>query len=264
VQRSRTAVRPAVAFQQLALMPSIGLRALVLLADESTTHSVLPAPQPPLLLLRTDTFHGTGCTWGSRSESTYAHNAFVQCGYTSADLKQPTCIPGAHPANVCVGSGITCPECGKSACPCPAVSLAAGAYVSLKDADRDYFTNKSSEAASASVSYESFRTTLLLFDTTEQERRGLAFRRLTKLTQPWVTENPLFFHLSNTTASGVRQAVDDAVEVGIEMIVQSFGTSWKMEDNSTVYLSAMKEEIDYAHSKGIEYVRRFACAKRAA
>ena len=79
-----------------------------------------------------------------------------------------------------------------------------------------------------------------------------AFRRLTKLTQPWVTENPLFFHLSETTPAGVRKAVDDAVEVGIEMIVQSFGTTWKMEDNGTFYMAAMKHEIDYARSKNVE------------
>lgn len=130
-------------------------------------------------------------------------------------------------------------------------SLPAGAYVSLADADKDYFSNSSASDDSL-MSYESFRTTLLLFDTTEQERRGLAFRRLTKLTQPWVTENPLFFHLSNTTSAGIRQAVDDAVEVGIEMIVQSFGTSWKMEDSDKAYLTAMKQEIDYAHSHGIQ------------
>jgi hypothetical protein len=94
--------------------------------------------------------------------------------------------------------------------------------------------------------------TLLLFDTTEQERRGLAFRRLTKLTQPWVTENPLFFHLTNTSSAGVHQAVDDAVEVGIEMIVQSFGTTWKMEDNTSDYLASMKQEISYAHFNKIE------------
>ena len=69
--------------------------------------------------------------------------------------------------------------------------------------------------------------------------------------------------------------MDDAVEVGIEMIVQSFGTSWKMEDdgalcksfpldacvcrclaNQSVTLSpdmaAMKKEIAYAHSKKVE------------
>lgn len=35
-------------------------------AYETTTHSELSATQPPLLLARTDTSHGTGCTWGSR------------------------------------------------------------------------------------------------------------------------------------------------------------------------------------------------------
>lgn len=36
------------------------------------------------------------------------------------------------------------------------------------------------------------------------------------------------------------------------MIVQSFGTSWKMEDNGTLYMAAMKREIDYARSKSVE------------
>lgn len=39
------------------------------------------------------------------------------------------------------------------------------------------------------------------------------------------------------------------------MIVQSFGTSWKMEDSDKAYLSAMKQEIGYAHSRGIECER---------
>jgi hypothetical protein len=100
--------------------------------------------------------------------------------------------------------------------------------------------------------YDSFRVSLLLLDTTEQERRGLSFRKLTKLTQPWVTENPLFFHLSDTSPIGVRKAVDDAAEVGIEMIVQSFGTSFKMENGSPVYMADLKAEIAYAASKNIE------------
>jgi hypothetical protein len=62
----------------------------------------------------------------------------------------------------------------------------------------------------------------------------------------------LFFHLSETSPAGVRQAVDDAVEVGIEMIVQSFGTTWKMEDNGTLYMAEMKREIAYARSKSVE------------
>ena len=129
---------------------------------------------------------------GTRSESTYAHNRYVECSYTSPGTDATTCIPDAHPADVCPGSGVPCPHCGKSACPCPSVSLAAGAFVSLADASNDYFGNtKASSSVSSSASFESFRSTLLLLDSSDnQERRGLAFRRLTKLTQPWVTENP--------------------------------------------------------------------------
>jgi hypothetical protein len=36
------------------------------------------------------------------------------------------------------------------------------------------------------------------------------------------------------------------------MIVQSFGTTWKMEDNGTLYMAEMKREIAYARSKSVE------------
>jgi hypothetical protein len=129
---------------------------------------------------------------GTRSESTYANNRFVECSYTSPGTDATTCIPDAHPADVCPGSGVPCPHCGQSACTCPAVALAPGAFVSLADASRDFFGNSSITKGSGGgiASFVSFRATLLLLDSTDQERRGLAFRRLTKLTQPWVTENP--------------------------------------------------------------------------
>ena len=64
--------------------------------------------------------------------------------------------------------------------------------MSLADASQDFFGNKNGTKGTGNfaASFESFRATLLLLDSTDQERRGLAFRRLTKLTQPWVTENP--------------------------------------------------------------------------
>ena len=84
-----------------------------------------------------------------------------------------TCIPDAHPADVCPGSGVQCPSCGKSACPCPLVSLRAGAFVSLADADKDFFGNWPDRVGDGIVQYDSFRSTMLLLDSTEQERRGL-------------------------------------------------------------------------------------------
>ena len=93
---------------------------------------------------------------------------------------------------------------------------------------------------------------MLLLDTTERERRGLAYRRLAKLTMPWITENPLFVHLTNTTPAGVRRAVDDAQEVGMEMIIQSFGTTFDMENGNASYVAEIKSQAAYGKERGVE------------
>ena len=67
---------------------------------------------------------------------------------------------------------------------------------------------------------------MLLLDSDEHERRGLTLKRVSLL-----TENPLFFHLTDTSPLGLRLAADDAAAVGIEMLVQSFGTSFEMEND---------------------------------
>ena len=72
---------------------------------------------------------------------------------------------------------------------------------------------------------------MLLLDSDEHERRGLTLKRVSLLTTPWVTENPLYFHLTDTSPLGLRLAADDAAAVGIEMLVQSFGTSFEMEND---------------------------------
>jgi hypothetical protein len=42
------------------------------------------------------------------------------------------------------------------------------------------------------------------------------------------------------------------VEVGFEMLIYSFGSDFNMENASADYIAYIKEQIDYAHSKGIE------------
>ena len=59
-------------------------------------------------------------------------------------------------------------------------------------------------------------------------------RRLTQVLSPWVSENPLFVHATNTSTAGIKAAVDQLSEVGLEMVIQSFGTSFHMEDASPV------------------------------
>ena len=127
--------------------------------------------------------------------------------------------------------------------------IPAGPHVTLRDASSSYFKNATSDAHWA---FDSFTVRLLLLDSTEQERRGLAMRKLTALIEPWATENPLFFHLTDTTAVNVKRVVDQAAEVGLEMIIQSFGTTFQMENTSAEYLARIKAEVAYAKSKGVE------------
>ncbi|MEO1525584.1 MAG: hypothetical protein AAFX06_09110 [Planctomycetota bacterium] len=100
--------------------------------------------------------------------------------------------------------------------------------------------------------FESFRTFELVHDSTDRERRGLALRRMYRVIAPWVTENPLMHHLLNSNPQQVKQAIDQAAEVGFEMIILSFGSGFNMDNEGPEYLATWREVADYAHAKGIE------------
>jgi hypothetical protein len=69
---------------------------------------------------------------------------------------------------------------------------------------------------------------------------------------PQVTENPVFMHLTDATAAGIRSAVDQCAEVGFEMIILSFGSGLKMESTDPVYIENVAKSVAYAHSKGVQ------------
>ena len=73
-------------------------------------------------------------------------------------------------------------------------------------------------------SLDTYRTFELVYDSTERERKGLAVRRMYRAIAPWVTENPLFFHLTRDRPDEVRGGIDQAAEAGFEMVIISFGT----------------------------------------
>ncbi|HOD81632.1 MAG: hypothetical protein BWX88_03274 [Planctomycetes bacterium ADurb.Bin126] len=100
--------------------------------------------------------------------------------------------------------------------------------------------------------FESFRTFELLYDSTDRERRGLALRRMYRTIAPWVTENPLMHHMRIAKPQAVRAAIDQAAEVGFEMIILSFGSGFNMDNEDPAYLAAWKEIADYAHARKIE------------
>jgi hypothetical protein len=98
---------------------------------------------------------------------------------------------------------------------------------------------------------ESFGAFNLLLDSTERERRTLAQRRMYRTIAPWTAENPLMFHKVNSDPKSIRDAIEQAHEVGFEMIIVSFGSGLNLENTDPKYLETYKELAGEARAKGI-------------
>ncbi|MCB9892004.1 MAG: hypothetical protein H6833_10180 [Planctomycetes bacterium] len=102
------------------------------------------------------------------------------------------------------------------------------------------------------ATFETFRTFELVQSSTDRERRGLAYRRMYRTIAPWVTENPLMHHMRTADFDAVRRAIDQAEEVGFEMIILSFGSGFDVENDDPAYVARWKEIATYARERGIE------------
>lgn len=100
--------------------------------------------------------------------------------------------------------------------------------------------------------FETFRTFLLLYDSTERERKGLSLRRMYRTIAPWVTENPLMMHMRTSRPDAVRQAIDQCAEVGFEMLILSFGSGFNIENDDPQYIRQWRDIADYAAQKDVE------------
>jgi hypothetical protein len=100
--------------------------------------------------------------------------------------------------------------------------------------------------------FKSFRTWVLVFDSDDRERQGLAIRRAYRTLAPWCTENPIMMHVRNSETKAFRAAVDQCAAVGFEMIIYTFGSGLEMENTSPAYLARIKADVDYAHGRGLE------------
>ena len=105
---------------------------------------------------------------------------------------------------------------------------------------------------SSGDTFTSHRTFILPYDSYDRERQGLARRRMYRKLAPWTTENPLMMHVRYADWESVKQAVDQAAEVGFEMLILTFGSGFNIENDSPEYLAEMKKYSDYARSKGLE------------
>jgi hypothetical protein len=100
--------------------------------------------------------------------------------------------------------------------------------------------------------FESFRTFLLLPDSQERERRGLALRRMYRTIAPWSAENPILMHVRHSDPEAVKTAIDQCAEVGFEMVIMTFGSGFNAESDDPQYIAGLRELADYAHAKGVE------------
>ncbi len=100
--------------------------------------------------------------------------------------------------------------------------------------------------------FTTFRSYLVVHDSTDRERQGLTIRHVQRTLAPWTTENPIMMHVRKAESTAFRNAVDQCASVGFEMIIYTFGSGLNMENNQPDYLAKIKADVDYAHSKGIE------------
>ena len=103
----------------------------------------------------------------------------------------------------------------------------------------------------AGDSFESCTAFEMLRDATDRERRGLAECKFWRMMAPWTQENPIFMHVRQSDSEAVKQAIDQCAAVGFEMVIMTFGSGFKIENDSASYLQRMKELSDYAAGKGI-------------
>lgn len=105
--------------------------------------------------------------------------------------------------------------------------------------------------AEAGEEAESITAFELLFGAEYYEQRLIEVKTMYRKIAPWCTDNVLFFHLISNSSQAIRKAVDQCAEIGIEMIIQSFGSGVNMESGRKSYLERIKKAYDYGHKKGI-------------
>ncbi|MGN0533104.1 MAG: hypothetical protein ACI4IK_01985 [Eubacterium sp.] len=91
----------------------------------------------------------------------------------------------------------------------------------------------------------------LLFANDYYENRLIEVKEMYRRIAPWCTDNVLFFHLISNNSKAIRKAVDQCAEIGLEMIIQSFGSGVNMEIGNEHYLNRIKKAYDYGHRKGL-------------
>ena len=84
----------------------------------------------------------------------------------------------------------------------------------------------------------------LWHDSAEAERVGLGIRALHRTLTPQLTESPLYLHCTRTDRDGLHQCLDQSADVGLDMVILSFGTNQDHESEDERYVAAMRRVIE--------------------
>ena len=104
----------------------------------------------------------------------------------------------------------------------------------------------------AGEKWRAFKVWEVLQDSTDAQRKGLARCQLYRHVMPWVLENPVYMHVRNSDSKSIRFAVDQCAAVGFDMVVITCESGFNMRSTDPNYIQRVKEDFDYAHSKGIK------------
>lgn len=83
------------------------------------------------------------------------------------------------------------------------------------------------------------------------EQKLVEVKQMYRRIAPWCSDQVLFFHLISNSAKQIRKAVEQCAEVGLEMIIQSFGSGVNMESDNEAYLARIRDAYDYGHEHGL-------------
>ena len=134
----------------------------------------------------------------------------------------------------------------------PAAGLMPGSFEPTVNCTYDTHVNPVPSVMLDRDGFESFRVHELAVGSSHRERAALGRHRLFRLLAPHTQENPIFFHMTESSSAAFRNAIDQMADVGFEMLIYSFGSGFNLESNDPAYIKRIADDIAYAKAKGIE------------
>ena len=175
---------------------------------------------PPLLVAHTDQAHGTRCQW---------HNDWGTSNDTDVDPDLTHDFGATEPLLICE------------------YTLGPGAVLK-----RPSPTTPENDENHRHSSFVSFKLIMLATDCSDPERHALMKHRMIQSLLPHTMENPIFFHARVENDTEFRAVVDQMADVGFDMLIYSFGSSFDIETDNATYITQVRDQIAYAKAKGIE------------